>query len=79
MTTASSSPLDIRISGALNALMTIYNVPEEIRKVKLEKVFAMDYRSLGKQVLREFREYVEQAIAAAERMRKNITRYITVL
>ena len=53
-------PLETRISGALNAIMTIYNVPEEIRKMKIEKVLAMDYRSIGKRIFNEFKEYVEQ-------------------
>lgn len=52
--------LETRISGALNAIMMIYNVPEEIRKKKIEKVLAMDYRSLGKRIFKEFKEYVEQ-------------------
>ena len=52
-------PLETRISGALNAIMTIYNVPEEIRRIKIEKVLAMDYRSIGKRIFNEFKEYVE--------------------
>ena len=53
-------PLETRISGALNAIMTIYNVPEEIRKMKIDKVLAMDYRSIGKRIFNEFKEYVER-------------------
>ena len=52
-------PLETRISGALNTIMTIYNVPEEIRRIKIEKVLAMDYRSIGKRIFNEFKEYVE--------------------
>ena len=52
-------PLETRISGALNAIMSIYNVPEEIRRIKIEKVLAMDYRSIGKRIFNEFKEYVE--------------------
>ena len=58
MTTESSSPLDVRISGALNALMMIYNVPEEIRKDKIDKALSMDYRSMGQQILSEFINFV---------------------
>ncbi len=54
-------PLETRISGALNTIMTIYNVPEEIRKTKIDKVLAMDYRSIGKRIFKEFKEYVEQS------------------
>ena len=52
-------PLETRISGALNTIMTIYNVPEEIRRIKIDKVLAMDYRSIGKRIFNEFKEYVE--------------------
>ena len=54
-------PLETRILGALNTIMTIYNVPEEIRKMKIEKVLAMDYRSIGKRIFNEFKDYVEKA------------------
>ncbi|MBR2957686.1 MAG: TetR/AcrR family transcriptional regulator [Clostridia bacterium] len=53
-------PLETRISGALNTIMTIYNVPEEIRRIKIEKVLAMDYRTIGKRIFNEFKEYVEK-------------------
>ena len=53
-------PLETRISGALNTIMMIYNVPEEIRRIKIEKVLAMDYRSIGKRIFNEFKEYVEK-------------------
>ncbi len=52
-------PLETRISGALNTIMMIYNVPEEIRKIKVDKVLAMDYRSIAKRIFNEFKEYVE--------------------
>ena len=54
-------PLETRISGALNTIMSIYNVPEEIRNIKIDKVLAMDYRSIGKHIFNEFKEYVEKA------------------
>lgn len=57
----SDVPLDTRISGALNAIMMIYNVPEDIRKIKIDKVLVMDYRSVGKRIFKEFKEYVEKA------------------
>ncbi len=53
-------PLETRISGALHTIMTIYNVPEEIRRIKIEKVLAMDYRTIGKRIFNEFKEYVEK-------------------
>lgn len=61
-----SLPLDMRISGALNQILSIYNVPEDIRKEKIGKVLALDCRGLGKRVLNEFKEYVEQQINAEQ-------------
>lgn len=53
-------PLDARISAALNQILGIYNIPNEIRKEKIDKVLAMDCRGLGKRVLAEFTEFVEK-------------------
>lgn len=52
-------PLKTRLSGALNQILSIYNVPEEIRKEKIEQVLSMDCKALGKRVLTEFKSYVE--------------------
>ena len=65
MTTESSAPLKQRIIGALNTIMMIYQVPEETRKLKIQKVLAMDYQKLGLRVLKEFRSYVEQTTQQA--------------
>ena len=59
MTTESSATLENRISSALNTIMLIYNVPEDLRKMKIEKVLSMDYRDIGKKIFREFRQYIE--------------------
>ncbi|MBO5065669.1 MAG: TetR/AcrR family transcriptional regulator [Clostridia bacterium] len=56
-------PLKTRISGALNQILSIYNVPEEIRKEKIQQVISMDCRELGKRVLTEFKAYVEKLSA----------------
>lgn len=60
MTTSNSASLEIRISGALNTILSIYNVPEDVRKQKIEKVLAMDYKSLGLNMLQKFRDYVDR-------------------
>ncbi len=59
MTAGNPVPIETRISGALSSILGIYGVPEETRRIKLEKVFAMDYRNIGKQVLADFIKYVE--------------------
>lgn len=61
MTTESSSSLDVRIAGALNGIMTIYNVPKDIRETKIEKVLSMDYYKIGQSILEEFKAYIEKA------------------
>ena len=54
--------LNTRISGALNQILAIYNVPENLRKEKIERVLSMDCRGTGKRVLTEFISYVGNAI-----------------
>ena len=61
MTAGDPVPQETRITGALNSILSIFGIPDEIRQQKLRKVFAMDHKGLGKRVLKEFREYVEQA------------------
>ena len=55
-----SVQLETRISGALNAILRIYNGPDGRRRIKIDKVLAMDYRSIGKRIFNEFKEYVEK-------------------
>ena len=61
MTAGDPVPLETRIAGALNNILGIYGVSEETRQIKLQKVFAMDYITLGKRVLDEFKQYVTDA------------------
>lgn len=61
MTTEDILPIETRISGALNNILGIYQVPEEIRKMKIDRLLNMDYRKIGRKVLRNFKKYVEQA------------------
>lgn len=61
-------PLQLRITGALDNIMRIYNVPEDIRRDKIGKVLSLDYRSLSREILNKFKQYVyetnEQAFEA---------------
>lgn len=65
MTTGDSAPLNVRIAGAINTVLRIYNVPEEIIDKTLDKVLVMNYRRIGKRVLKEFKEYVENVTEQA--------------
>lgn len=53
-------PLETRVSGALNNILGIYNIPKDLRDAKIQRVFSLDYRRLGKQTLTEFRQFVEE-------------------
>ena len=61
MTAGVPVSLETRITGALHNILGIYGIPPETREMKIKKVLTMDYQKLAKRVLREFKEYVEQA------------------
>ena len=60
MTREEDTPLPMQIERTLNTIMLLYGVPPELRKAKIEKVLAMDYRALGRRILAEFKEYIEK-------------------
>lgn len=72
MTPAEIMPLPTKIRNALNAVMLLLGVPEELRNKKIEKVLAMDYRAIGQRLFNDFKAYthekneqaVEQMLAA---------------
>lgn len=51
--------LEQRITKTLNMVMKAYNVPEEVRQQKIQKVLSIDYRKIGRQFIDGFTEYVE--------------------
>lgn len=75
-TNSFSPSLETRISGALETILATYGVPEETRRRKIAKVLSMDYRSISRRVLREFKAFVEkeseQAFEAFFRRKKPI-------
>ena len=64
-TTSDSAPLEVRVGGAIKTILSIYNVPKEIRDQKVHKVLSMDYITLGLDTLRKFREYVDEVTEQA--------------
>ena len=52
--------METRISGALNQILSIYNVDLQTRQLEIEAVLAMDCRSLSQRVLKEFKAYTEK-------------------
>lgn len=53
-------PLETRISVALDNIMKLFHVPEQVRKDKITKVLSLDYRKFGLSVLEQFKQFVEQ-------------------
>lgn len=60
MTNEAEIPLPVQIEKALNAIMLLYGVPEDIRKTKIQKVLSMDYRALGRRILTDFKQYMSE-------------------
>ena len=61
MTAGDPVTLETRVSGALNNILGIYGIGEDLRKSKIQRVFDLDYRKLGIQTLQEFHTYVQEA------------------
>ena len=64
-TTSESAPLEVRVGGALKTILSIYNVPKEVRDQKVHKALSMDYKSLGLDTLKKFRKYVDKSTEQA--------------
>lgn len=60
MTTAHSAPLSVRVGGALDAIMMLFGVPDELRRTKVREVLAMDYVAMARRVLADFKQYVSK-------------------
>ena len=65
MTTPSSASLELRIAGALDSIMLIYQVPGELRRKKISRVMQMDYVAIGQRMLAEFMDYLESTTEQA--------------
>ena len=60
MRTEHSAALEQRIEGALDTVMSLFGISEDLRKSKISKVLSMDYRSIGRKVYEEFKQYVTE-------------------
>lgn len=58
MSTPASPALPIRIAGALTNILKIYGVPDEECDGCIQQVLRMDYQSIGRRVLQDFKTYV---------------------
>ena len=73
MTTDEHLSMEERIRAALECIMKLYHVPEEVRQKKLQKLFRLDYASIGEQTLAEFKQYIKRVNEKAleETVRQN--------
>lgn len=60
MRTEHSVPARHRIEGALDVIMMLFGVPEELRRAKVAKVLSMDYGAIGREIYKEFQRYVTE-------------------
>ena len=60
MTCENDTPLAKQIEKALDSILILYGVPQELRRQKIEKVLALDYRNIGKRILQGFKEYIDK-------------------
>ena len=58
--TDANIPLKMRLSGALNQILSIYNVDEETRREEIQKVLDKDCREISKRVLEAFTDFVKK-------------------
>ena len=58
--TEHTASIEHRIEGALNTIMMLFGVSEELRRTKIKKVLAMDYRAIGRKVYEDFKRYVTE-------------------
>lgn len=58
--TDANIPVKMRIAGALHQILGMYNVAEDVRQKEIDRVLAMECRSISKQVWQEFIGYVER-------------------
>lgn len=52
--------LETRIAEALDKILIIYGIPEDLRKAKIEKALSYDYKNIGERIFKEFKEYVDK-------------------
>lgn len=62
--TQESPPLDSRLAATMEAILALYGVPEQRRRMKIDKALSMDYRKYARHVLADFKKYVEKTTVA---------------
>ena len=49
----------------MKTILSVYNVPKEVRDQKIKKVLSTDYQKLGLDTLKKFRKYVDKTTEQA--------------
>ena len=70
MTHETETPLEVQIEKTLDTILYLFGVPEETRRMKIEKVLAMDYRNLGHRLLLGFPEHVAKVTEEGAKAKK---------
>ena len=70
MTHEENTPLEVQIESTLDTILMLYNVPAELRREKIKKVLASDYRKVSRSVLEDFKEYVDKTNEYALQLQK---------
>lgn len=60
MTLPDGPPLETRIEGAMDAILRLYHVPRERRRMKIERALSLDYRTYGGELFDKFKQYVAE-------------------
>lgn len=55
-----------RVSGGMDAIMKLYDIPKETRQRVISDVMASDYRNRGTRVFEDFYSFVQEKIARAK-------------
>ena len=75
---ADALPFETRVRIAVDGIMKIFDIPEERRRLKEEKIFETGYEALSKTIFEKFTEYInetnERAIEEVLSKRKLIKR-----
>lgn len=60
MTSEKNAEIHLTIEKALDAILCLYAVPEALRAQNINGVLSMDYRTLGKRILCDFQQYINE-------------------
>lgn len=59
--------IELNIRTAIRAILKVYNIPDELIEIKLNKVSKIDYREIGRDLFENFEKYLEETINHANK------------